>query len=178
MRAKKYIKHAKPLKKQTKNLKRQEDAKQRAKLFTVAAILFSQAESTVRLNEVDNKEKKQLKLIEKWSLKVIDAINKRQPLGHGVMKKGYERGDLVDKAIESRMPTNKISIDNYVSRWIAFSLIADDARLKAGGTREWNFLAGCVATWVNMLMKQAKDPDKAEEFGGELGEIAWNIILR
>ena len=59
------------------------------------------------------------------------------------------------------------------------SFLCDDCRDRyADKSREWNYLAGCVATWTDKLLAECRWKARVESIGGELGERAWEIILK
>ena len=166
---------ARVLKKQTRKAQRLARAKHKMVLASTLAIIQGSAGTISVQMVLGTKELNQLDLIMKWSDKCFKNIE----IGKKAVLNACDRFVRVEKLlIEKRVPSRLVPIDQHIAVWVMISMLTDDCRIKAGGQREWNFLAGCVDTWTRLLMEKADNLGRAEEVGGELALEAWEIILK
>ena len=185
MRAKRFMKHAQPparkLKKQTQKHQRLMDARRKTAMASVAAIAQGCAGQIVDACKRESEQTAELKRtqdqvqrIVKWSDTCLDRLE--------IGKKGLDTAFARFNAVEDMLKDKIADLDGvsqHAATWIMISFLCDDCRDRyADKSREWNYFAGCVATWTGKLLAECRWKSRVESIGGELGEKAWEIILK
>ena len=185
MRAARFMKYAQPparkLKKQTQIQQRLMLAKKKTAIAAVAAIAQGCAGQIVDACKHDPEQTASIKRTQEQAQRIIkwsDACLDKLEIGKKGLGTALARFRLVENMLKGKI-IDLDGISQHAATWIMISFLCDDCRDRyAGKSREWNYLAGCVATWTDKLLDECRWKTRVESIGGELGEKAWEIILR
>ncbi|WP_150112176.1 hypothetical protein [Desulfonatronovibrio hydrogenovorans] len=191
MKASRYMKYgnkppmtkARRLKKQTEAARRKELARRKVVLASVAAVAqgcAGQIEAAA-LKELENHSHRrglystieQMWRICSWSEECLTGLE----IGKKALSRAWVNFANVQAMLMKYIHGRLDGIEQYAAVWMMISFMADEARDQySGQAKEWNFLAGCIATWCVWLLEECDDLEQVEAIGGELSQMAWEVI--
>ena len=189
MRSPKYMKHAQPqarkLKKQTRDLERKAEARERLAAVTVASMIQGAIDVAMENLELRSRAKKQAGKVHRWSEQALDKIlGQKRYTDHGkrLTREVHKKSSAVDAALRAAYPRQGDDITWYMGyqaiMWIALSWLCDEAFQrgladKFGCRKQWRYLATTVSTWTYMTIHHA--PDIGDDHEGIAGSVSMHI---
>lgn len=193
MRSPKYMKYgkftptpkAKKLKKQTRDLERKAEARQRLAAVTVAAMVQGAIDTAVEHLELRARAKTQAGKVHRWSEEALDKIlgpQRYTDQGKRLTREVHKKSSAVDAALKAAYPRQGDDVTWYMGyqaiMWIALSWLCDEALQrgladKLGCRQQWRYLATTVSTWAYMAMYHA--PDIGDDHEGIAGSVSMHI---
>lgn len=169
---------ARALKKQSRQSQRLAKARTKLTLASIAgAVEGCMVYDMLQILELNKKEKAQIHTVLRWTHRCLTCMQ----IGNTAYRQAIEVINSMDTVIKQHLaPVKHPHLGHYAALWIALSYLCDEARdriVPDPWRYNWNYLAGCVATWTEMMLTHAPSRDIWEDRAGILADQLWPVVF-
>lgn len=168
---------AKVRRKETKRIRRIEQAKTKTALLATSVLIFSMYLETKKFLTMDNEARMLLEKVAESSMKCTNSIEfgKKSTETTGNMTSAADKE--IKKKIEDGKPK---TVGHYAMAWLMLGYLSDEAKNYVSDSRRelWENLSHWTNLWVDEIMAQSpEDETDYEEEAGELADNVWTVIF-